>query len=407
MAGVASSTSKHFPVSPGNGSPLELLSTETASREIGWMDQTAKHKLAILTNILAPYRVPLFHRLASSFELEVLLSGNERTRSDWLTPEASAFPLSVRKSWGITREHSTKGESSDYDTHYFHFNPGYLMDLIVTRPDALLTAEMGLRTIIALLYAKLTGVPVWIWWGGTLHTERRIGKLRKLVRCLLVSVADRWISYGETSTDYLISIGVANDRVLQIQNCVDEELFEENVPPLFSFTPRPVLLSAGQMIGRKGLDRLLMAAADCQRRGYEFSLLLVGDGPDRQRLIELSKSLCLHNVHFKRGVSPHQMPSVYRSADCFVFPTLEDVWGLVVNEALWSGIPVLCSVYAGCANELVPQENLFDPLDQEDFVRVLQRAVEKRLAPADTSPLKTCGQVAGLIADEIHGVIAG
>ncbi len=61
------------------------------------------------------------------------------------------------------------------------------------------------------------------------------------------------------------------------------------------------------------------------------------------------------------------MPAVYRSGDILVFPTLEDVWGLVVNEALWSGCPPWSSVYAGCAKELVPMNSIFDPLDPADL----------------------------------------
>ena len=62
------------------------------------------------------------------------------------------------------------------------------------------------------------------------------------------------------------------------------------------------------------------------------------------------------------------MPATYRSADVLIFPTLEDVWGLVANEAELCGLPVLCSKYAGCAKEIFTAESIFDPMDTSDFV---------------------------------------
>ncbi|MEO1621516.1 MAG: hypothetical protein AAFU53_10865, partial [Cyanobacteria bacterium J06632_3] len=76
-----------------------------------------------------------------------------------------------------------------------------------------------------------------------------------------------------------------------------------------------------------------------------------------------------------------------------VFPTLEEVWGLVVNEALWSDLPVVSSVYAGCAPEILPKENLFDPLDPVSFESILVKAVTGKLAPPSTDCLSTSEQV--------------
>ena len=69
------------------------------------------------------------------------------------------------------------------------------------------------------------------------------------------------------------------------------------------------------------------------------------------------------------------MSAVYRSGDVLVFRASTHVWGLVVNEALWSGVPALVSVYAGCARELVPSSSTFDPLDPTDFATKLRLAL--------------------------------
>jgi glycosyltransferase involved in cell wall biosynthesis len=326
-----------------------------------------------------------------------------------------------------------------YDERYLHLPVGQLIDLLRTRPDAILSVEMGLRTALALLYGTLTRTPVWVWWGGTLHTERDLDRARRLVRAVISRWAKRWISYGASSTEYLLSLGVPRDRILQIQNCVDETLFTAHVRPGAVETaaaggsagtrpgarsagavrptrsaaadepvaPRPVFLHVGQLIGRKGVDALLDAAAIVQREGRSFSLLLVGDGPEREALEARAAALGLRNVHFRPGRPPAEMPAVYRSGDFLVFPTRADVWGLVVNEALWSGVPVLASIHAGCAAELLPPEQLFDPDDPADLAAALHAALDGRVGPPDTSRLMRCAEVGDLIADEIEGALGG
>ena len=91
--------------------------------------------------------------------------------------------------------------------------------------------------------------------------------------------------------------------------------------------------------------------------------------------------------------APEEMPSVYRSADALIFPTLEDVWGLVANEAMLSGLPVLCSKYAGCANELFRPDNIFNPKDTDEFAVKLGKAISGELPKSDLSRLKSTSQI--------------
>lgn len=358
-------------------------------------------KVAVLVNILAPYRLPIYRRLGEIFDTTIYLSNEENNRDTWKNMESFLVSegIRVKRSWGVTLS-GQKGKG--YDFWFLHFNPGYLIDLCRDRPDAVITIEMGFRTLMALLYGSLFRKPVWVWWGGTLLTERSRGKIRRVLRWLIARWAKRWISYGYTSTEYLVSLGIPRERILQIQNCVDESLYTRPTQPAFNLNPKPVLLYVGQMIGRKGVRLLLEAAARLQKEGWSFTLLLVGSGPEKESLEAYARELGLDNVYFQPAQPPEKMPAIYRSADCLVFPTLEDVWGLVVNEAMWSGIPVLVSIYAGCAPEIVPPEQCFDPLNPIDFDRALRLALTGKLSPPDTSRLKTCRQVADMIIDDIR-----
>jgi glycosyltransferase involved in cell wall biosynthesis len=166
--------------------------------------------------------------------------------------------------------------------------------------------------------------------------------------------------------------------------------------------PRPVVLYVGQLIERKGVKLLIGAAAELQTEGVGFTLLVVGDGPEKADLQRQAEALGLAHIKFIPSVPTHELLAIYRSADVFVFPTLEDVWGLVVNEALWAGLPVLASIYAGCARELLPPENTFDPLNSEQFVAKLRQAVRGKLVPPDASRLKASREV----ADRIMGTLS-
>jgi glycosyltransferase involved in cell wall biosynthesis len=364
-----------------------------------------------MTNMIAPYRIPLYERLAEHYETWILYSGNESNRSKWDGIISQLKKAQPKQSWGLTIRRRKKAEThladdaAVFDYQFTHITPGYFWDLVRIRPHAVISNEMGFRSLAALLYGTLFRRPVWIWWGGTMHTERSVGGARKLVRSVIRRWAKRWISYGLTSTEYLESIGISRNRILQIQNCVDESRFRADIEPAMEWSPRPVLLHVGQLIARKGLAPLLNAVAEIQRQDRQLTLVLVGDGPDRERLETQASELGLNNVVFLGGKGPAEMPAIYRSADALVFPTLEDVWGLVANEAVLSGLPVVCSKFAGCAPELFDPEQIFDPTDHVDFVRAIKLVVDGQVPVAALDRLKTTQEVAEMILSDLSKAI--
>jgi glycosyltransferase involved in cell wall biosynthesis len=348
------------------------------------------------------HRLPLYSILADQFDLLVLHGGTEANRDAWGNPEGALQKARVVRAWGWQIQHKKKVNGAVFDEKFIHITPGFLWHLLRFRPDAIISSEMGFRSTIALAYGTIFRKPVWIWWGGTLHSERGIDSFRKALRKVFSFWVDRWITYGQTSTEYLLGLGVKRDRILQSQNIGDEERFKANVEPAWVIYPRPVVLYVGRLVELKGVKSLLDAAAILQQNGCEFSLLLVGNGREKQALEDRAKTLSLRNVHFRPPQLPERMPSVYRSADVVVFPTLEDVWGLVASEAILSGIPVLCSKYAGCAPELLTPENIFSPEDLDEFSEKLGAAVSGRLSKADPGRLRTTQQLGCELVQELN-----
>lgn len=337
-----------------------------------------KPKVTLLLNMIAPSRIALLEGLAANFDLTILHGGMEKNRN-W--QEQDIRRATVKRIWGWQLRMPRRVDGQIRDYHNIHINPGLFWDLFRLKPDVLLSNEMGLRSVCALLYGTVFSKPVWVWWGGTLHTERSIGPIRRGLRWLMTRWASNWLSYGRTSTEYLERLGVPASRIVEIQNSVDERHFASELEDHAKFEPevRPALLCAGQLIARKGIDLLLRAAARVQAGGDKFSLLFVGNGPDENLLRQMARDLGLAHVAFLGSRSPQQMRSMYRTADALIFPTREDVWGLVANEAILSGLPVLCSVYAGCANELFTPDSIFDPEDSDEFAEKLRAAVHGKL----------------------------
>jgi len=380
-----------------------------ADRIIEAINNISRKRVALMLNIIAPYRLPLIKELAKHFHVRVMVSKTEDNRAQlwdtYVVQELQKLSIEWEKVWGITIILPRFRRGERFDQRYIHINPGYFLSLFRFHPDVIITLEMGFRSIVALLYGFLFHKPVWVWWGGTLHTESSIGFIKRNWRKIFVKIVSRWISYGQLSTEYLLSLGVPREKILQIQNCIDESLFRVKYVKSLQIEPRPVLLYVGQLVKRKGIDLLLQAASKVQQKGLKFSLMLVGSGPEEETLKEMAQELGLSNIYFFRGKSYSEIPSIYKNADVLVLPTLEDVWGIVVNEALWSGLPVLVSRYAGCATEIVPETNIFDPLSPEEFESALERAIRGEIAPPDLSRLFTCNEVASLIIEDIKKTI--
>ena len=353
--------------------------------------------------MISPAKVPLFSLLADAFDLLILHGGTERNRDSWREFESALPNATVIRAWGWQIPFSRRQNGRAFDEQYLHVNPGYLWHLLRFNPAVVISNEMGIRTLMALIYGSIFRKPVWVWWGGTIHTEaKKSGRIKQLLRRCFARWAKHWISYGQSSTEYLLSLGIPEQRILELQNTTDERPFLASTSAKFNIHPRPVLLYVGQFIARKGVDYLLQAAAALQGQGLTFSLLLVGGGRDKHRAQTLAQGLGLKDVHFQFPCSPQEMPSVYRSADVLIFPTLEDPWGLVASEAVLSGIPVLCSKYAGCAEELFAPESIFDPENPAEFVAKLRQAVAGMFPAPNIARVRTTPQVAAELIDAIQ-----
>jgi glycosyltransferase involved in cell wall biosynthesis len=267
--------------------------------------------------------------------------------------------------------------------------------LMRAKPDIIISSVFGLRSILAYFVARLMKVPIILWSESTIEHSHSISKLQRLIRRFLSRRADYFLAWGRCSVAYLQQLGVGAEKIEYCAQAVDNDLWANRVSPLnkaqirseFEVTGK-VFLAVGRLLERKGFDLFLRAwdALPIETKRSN-TVIIVGDGPEEKRLKEIAAHGEFPNLFFVCNKPPEELAKYYALADLFVFPSLVDVWGLVVNEALACGVPVLASKYAGVSQELVGDTGageLFDPLDHIGFTSALRRWCEKTDLPDST-----------------------
>jgi len=162
----------------------------------------------------------------------------------------------------------------------------------------------------------------------------------------------------------------------------DINLWKEHLAKSKQVSDSVVFLTVGQIIERKGLRQLIEATKllfDSAHRD-NWSVLIVGDGPLKGELEKRTQIYGLEGrVKFLGWIKHGELGRVLSSAHVFVFPTLEDVWGIAPLEAMAMGIPVLCSKYAG-ASELVEDGVggwIFDPHNPKELAELMKRFLDQ------------------------------
>jgi glycosyltransferase involved in cell wall biosynthesis len=190
-------------------------------------------------------------------------------------------------------------------------------------------------------------------------------------------------AYGSEAKKYLESIGIAGNGVRHSMWSVDNSLYADsadrrNKPA----DTRTRWISVGALIPLKGFTELLEAWRSQSREFLASNqLVIVGEGPVEARLQKfIDDELPAESAVLAGYRTPQELIPLYKESDVFIFPTLKDTWGLVVNEAMASGLPIVCSRYAGCYSDLVQSSNgvVIDPMQSDALARDINEFWNRR-----------------------------
>ena len=174
-----------------------------------------------------------------------------------------------------------------------------------------------------------------------------------------------FLAIGKLNAAYYRSYGINSSRIFEAPYSVDNEAFygtsvsssEVSSETRRSYGidgSRPVILFCGKLIERKGPQDLVEACSLVSRQ-VPVSLVFVGDGAELNALKALSSVRGLDHVHFLGFKNQSELPTLYAMADIFVLPSYAETWGLVVNEAMACGLPVIASKNVGCVPDLIDE----------------------------------------------------
>ncbi len=266
----------------------------------------------------------------------------------------------------------------------------YLVWQHLTRLDpaaVLVPGYYTLPAIAAALWAKTHHRTSILMTESTAFDHARVGWRERAKSLLLRTLFDAAVTGGSAHRRYLEQLGFPMERVGQAYDVVNNAALatavaEARAHPAESLglPAQPYFLYVGRLAPEKNLDTLIEAWCAFRRAGGTWPLVLVGDGPMAEPLqVQVSSSAYAADVHFPGLRGSRELPRFYAFAGCFVLPSIREPWGLVVNEAMAAGLPVLVSSQCGCAEDLVDEgENgfTFDPASASDLTRRLGQMAE-------------------------------
>ena len=343
-------------------------------------------RVSIVHNILTPYMVPVFNEIASRPTLDIVVysMGESERNREWKVEGGVEFRHVI-----LRGSHFAFG---DRDTSTVHVNLSILQKLSRERPEVIVSSGYSsITNQLAFYSAKTAGIPFLLWSGSTQGEKHWLKPgLRPYLKWFVANV-DGFIAYGSAARDYLICLGAPRAEISIAPNTVDTSFFKESVMRRNRVTIRQnlreqlglnasvLVLYVGQLIERKGVDILIRAMSIVQQK-RDVGLVVVGDGRERSSLTHLSRGL--KEVVFTGNIKYRDLPDYYALADMLVLPSREEVWGLVVNEAMACGTPILCSSNAGCSRDLV-KDSVNGFVFQPGDVNTLAQRIEELASDAE------------------------
>lgn len=347
-------------------------------------------RVVLLTNFIPPYRLPLYKAVASRVsELEVLISTPMEANRNW-QPNWEGLNVTIQRN--ITLNRTWRHPHGFSEPVYIHIPYDTIEQLYRHKPDVIISGEMGLRTVQSLIYRKLNPKSRLIMWGTVSeYSEEGRGKLREKLRRWLLPQADAMLVNGNSGARYVRKFGVPDEKIFFAPYTTEISPFA-TVPLTREEKEAYRLLYVGQLVERKGIELFMATVREwgSKHPNKQLELWLVGDGPLRTTIQEfpLPPNVSLRLL----GSVPYaELPQCYQQAGIFVFPTLADEWGLVVNEAMAAGLPVLGSLYSQSVEELVREGETgwtFRPDRLDEMLAALEGAMDTSVAVLDKMRVK-------------------
>jgi glycosyltransferase involved in cell wall biosynthesis len=348
---------------------------DTPPADVGQEHLTVNASVVVLINFISPHTLPIFQEFARACqEFHVLVSTPMEPNRNF-EREMGSLRVTVQRTFTLQR--TWKHEAGGFaDTLYVHFplDTGRLLRKL--KPDIILSWELGFRSLASTLYRmRNPSSRLIVCTFMSSHTEQNRGSGRALLRRWLLGRADAVTYNGPECREVLLALGASRHQLFPFGYAA-HPVHTATAPVGRSALRARRLLYVGQLSERKGvrpmIDALIAYATKHARQ--QVCLTVVGEGPLRETLAALDAPGNLQ-MDLTGNIQTADLPGLIRGHGVLIFPTLADEWGLVVNEALHAGLPVIASCLAQSSNSLIADGVngwLLDPRAPAEWDRVFQ-----------------------------------
>lgn len=289
-------------------------------------------RILYLTTTPSPYKVAFFEELGKKSDLTVVFENKQVSyrESEWLTKKFFNFKAIFLKGINIKDKKISFGLAKLIKKGKFN----HIIVGCYSTFAQMIAQQYMINHKINFIHSSD---------GGMIKNDTFF---QKKLKQYFISNASAWFGTGKVTSEYLCYYGARLDKImtypftsvskrdiLKIPDKLEDKI---NFRKELGMNEKRIIIAVGQFIYRKGMDLLIKVAPDIKETG----IYIIG-GEATQEYIDLRKKLNAYNVHFIGFKDKKQLSKYYRAADMFVLPTREDIWGLVINEAMAYGLPVI------------------------------------------------------------------
>ncbi len=322
-------------------------------------------KLVIIQNMMVPYEIPLFEGLSRHPKIDLIVYFCARGYK--------------HRKWGSLRNLTCKhrflrGLTLQCGNVAISLNPSIAFRIYKDRPDTIVLSGGYLHPtmIFAFLFAKVLRIPIIYRTDENANTRLSSSGLARILSTTLEiyivrhvaaiicpsSASKRFYSIksGYEIPIYQIHYTTMSDDQFIAKSAIYRSVKNE-LKRGFGILEEKIVIYVGRFSKEKGISYLVTAVQQLRKQMSNFALLLLGDGPLLNELMSHCKVQRMNNVYFPGFTSEEDKIRYYSISDIFVLPSLREPWGVVVNEAMLCGLPVIVTRVAGACDMVHSGEN--------------------------------------------------
>ena len=325
------------------GHPLTTPRGGVKKKDVSWADL----RIAFITNMCPHYVVQLFDNLARDYHVDYYFTGGQEHYWNKKNPLRSG-KMNSRYLKGISilpKLRITPGLGSLFSGRY---------DIFIK------TIDDRFALPFVFLSAKLLRKPFILWTGLWFHPQTWIHKITFAFTRFIYRHCDALVVYGDHVKKYLVHLRIPAQKIFCAPHATDNTIFDKYVSPkeklklkaaLGLSSEDKIVLYVGRFEECKGLDYLIEAVSEI--KGFRATILFIGNGSQHEFLIRKSKQYSVQS-RFLEHTDNQELYRYYAIADVFILPSVttrdfKEPWGIVVNEAMNQGCPIIATDAVGAA----------------------------------------------------------